>query len=62
MKGSDYAYRPICQETLENGAGANSHLRCHVVAQMGGHDLGLIMEMISRDDWNVIKRTLTLMS
>ena len=40
-QGLGYANKTICRETLENGAGADSHLRRYAVTALGGNDLGL---------------------
>ena len=40
-QGLGYANKTICRKTLENGAGADSHLRRYAVTALGGNDLGL---------------------
>lgn len=40
-QGSGYANKTICRKTLENGGGADCHLRRDAVAALGGDDLGL---------------------
>jgi hypothetical protein len=40
-QGSGYANKTICRKTLENGAGADCHLRRNAATSLGGDDLGL---------------------
>ena len=40
-QGLGYANKTICRKTLENGAGADCHLRRNAVTPLGGDDLGL---------------------
>jgi hypothetical protein len=40
-QGLGYANKTICRKTLENGAGADRHLRRNAVTPLGGNDLGL---------------------
>jgi len=39
-QGLGYANKTICRKTLENGAGADCHLRRNAVTPLGGDDLG----------------------
>jgi len=40
-QGLGYANKTICRKTLENGAGADCHLRRNAATPLGGNDLGL---------------------
>ena len=40
-QGLGYANKTICRKTLENGAGADCHLRRDAATSLGGNDLGL---------------------
>jgi hypothetical protein len=40
-QGLGYANKTICRKTLENGAGADCHLRRNAATSLGGNDLGL---------------------
>jgi hypothetical protein len=40
-QGLGYANKTICRKTLENGAGADCHLRRNAATPLGGDDLGL---------------------
>ena len=40
-KDAGYANKTICRKTLENGAGADCHLRRNAATPLGGNDLGL---------------------
>ena len=40
-QGLGYANKTLCRKTLENGAGADCHLRRDAVTPLGGNDLGL---------------------
>jgi hypothetical protein len=39
-QGLGYANKTICRKTLENGAGADCHLRRNAATPLGGDDLG----------------------
>jgi len=40
-QGLGYANKTICRKTLENGAGADCHLRRNAATSLGSNDLGL---------------------
>ena len=40
-KDAGYANKTICRKTLENGTGADCHLRRDAASALGGNDLGL---------------------
>jgi hypothetical protein len=49
-QGLGYANKTICRKTLENGAGADCHLRRNAVTPLGGNDLGLGARQLIRRD------------
>jgi hypothetical protein len=50
QQGLGYANKTICRKTLENGAGADCHLRRNAATPLGGNDLGLGRRQVIRRD------------
>ena len=59
-QGLGYANKTICRKTLENGAGADCHLRRDAASALGGNDLGLNGDINNCAGNNVVIRNTLL--
>jgi len=55
-QGLGYANKTICRKTLENGAGADCHLRRNAATSLGGNDLGLEVNISSQMGRQKVRR------